>query len=123
MMQAVTDAVDTMFDVFKAPQSFGLLERVGWSTLVIILFLGLGLVFGQAVLGRGPAAFYPRERFTIALAWSILVFQFFLAAMTAYGWWNSTGLTLGALSLHIAYILAGLLVVLLCLPAVPRQKR
>lgn len=123
-MAWLQDVLSTIWRVFTTPSSVTFPTRAAWSIGVLIVILWLGLLIVQGFfLEKRSGAFYPKERFRIALAWSFLTYASFLTVLTASGWWFVGRIGIRDLWLHVFLMLASLIAVLACLPRVPKRMR
>lgn len=119
--------MDTLFDFWHTltrPGDSDLLSRLKWVGIAIGVLLCAGIWIGQQVLANNEA-YYPRERFGLALAWSLLALAAVLTSLIGVGWLSGGTVQWVGLSVHLGVILVALLGALLLMPrkSTPRRRR
>lgn len=115
----------TLIDVWHTltrPGDYDLIARLKWVFIVSAVMLLACLWIGQQVLANSRA-YYPRERFGLALSWSLVIVAFVLAVMVSIGWLMGGITAWVGLAVHLAFIAVALVCAILLMPAKPGWRR
>lgn len=104
------------------PGDMGWFDRVEWLIVLLVIVVYAGLFVGQHALGD-QWAFYPRDRFTLALSWSLLVVAFLATLMIATAWWFGGVLTLVMIAGHLVAVVGALIGAFLLMPSKPKRRQ
>jgi len=110
------DVLWELWTSLGAPNQVEWIARVKWLAATFFVFVIAGLWIGQLALS-GLRAYYPAERFRLALAWSLLVYALFLGTMLIAGWYFRGQTSWGAVAVHISLVVFALTVAVLLTPA------
>ena len=117
-MDWLLNMLGEFWQALTTPQEVDIAMRLKWSIVTGALFVFGGLWVGQLALTRSRA-YFPKERFSLALCWAFLAYALFLAALLGAGWWRGGTFSWGAMVVHLPAMLAALVAALVFTPAAP----